>query len=114
MNKHTWYECNCNEIACQFCDGGLGLCTVCNGFEGTLTVECCGRKITEEEERLIYNERKINYVGGKWINFDKDCIIKSYEGYSKCHNTKSIGASVEHIKTGLIFKCSDALQYENC
>ena len=67
MNKHTWYECKCNNHGCQFCDGGLGLCTVCNGAEGTLTTECCGRKITEEEKEKIYTLQSLDFVDGVWI-----------------------------------------------
>jgi hypothetical protein len=113
MEKHTYYECKCNKPYCQFCDGGLGLCTSCNGFEGTLTTECCGRRITEEEERLIYNERVLDYVGGKWLRFDEDCIIDAYEGYSEIHNITTMGAEIKHKDTNLIFRCSDAPDYNS-
>ncbi len=52
--EHTWYECNCYETGCQFCDGGLGACTVCGGFEGTLTKECCGYKLDGFVQDAIY------------------------------------------------------------
>lgn len=64
--KHTWHQCKCNKPGCMFCDGGLGLCTVCNGFEGTLTTECCGRKITQEEEDAIYKKGTLDFIGGEW------------------------------------------------
>jgi hypothetical protein len=64
---HKFYECTCNEVGCRFCDGGLGLCTVCNGFEGTLTKECCGRRITEKEEHRIYDVGDLDYKDGVWI-----------------------------------------------
>ena len=35
------------------CEGNLAFCTVCKGAEGSLTTECCGRPITEEEEHKI-------------------------------------------------------------
>jgi hypothetical protein len=65
--EHTQYKCTCNHPGCMFCDGGLFHCTVCNGFEGTLTTECCGRKLTEEEEHRIYNEGNLDYKGGEWV-----------------------------------------------
>ncbi len=64
---HSFYKCarqNC--YPCQFCDGGLGWCTVCNGFEGTLTTECCGRKITPEEEHAIYKTGTLDFKAGEW------------------------------------------------
>lgn len=65
--EHIFYECKCNKTGCQFCDGGLRWCTVCNGFEGTLTTECCRRKITEEEEDKIYKQKVLDFKNGKWI-----------------------------------------------
>lgn len=66
--KHTWYECKCHQPGCMFCDGGLGHCTVCNGFEGTLTTDCCGRKITPEEEDAIYKKGTLDFVNGEWVH----------------------------------------------
>ncbi len=63
---HVWHECTCNRPGCMFCDGGLGYCTVCKGFEGTLTTECCGREITPEEEHAIYKEGILDFVNGEW------------------------------------------------
>jgi len=64
--KHTEYKCNCNRTGCMFCDGGLFSCTVCNGFEGTLTTECCGHKLHPTVLHAVYTG-KIDYVNGKWI-----------------------------------------------
>lgn len=66
MRKHVWYKCSQNCTGCQFCNGGLGYCTVCHGFEGTLTTECCGRKITEEEEDKIYKQGTLDFNNGRW------------------------------------------------
>jgi len=69
MSKdHTYYKCQCNKPGCQFCDGGLGACTVCGGFEGTLTTDCCGRMITELEEDRIYKQGNLDYRDGDWWN----------------------------------------------
>jgi hypothetical protein len=67
MRKHTFYQCKCNKFGCQFCDGGLGLCTVCDGAEGTLTTECPGRKITKEEAAKIYNWKSLDFKDGQWV-----------------------------------------------
>ncbi len=52
----------------MFCAGGLALCTVCDGFEGTLTTECCGRKITDEEGYQIYKLGNLDFRNGQWVN----------------------------------------------
>jgi len=69
MKEHTWHKCTCYEVTCPYCEGGLGFCTVCNGFEGTLTTECCGRRITKEEERKIYEEHSLDFKNGEWITY---------------------------------------------
>jgi len=68
MREHTWYECHCEQSGCMFCDGGLGACTVCGGAEGTLTTECCGRRLTEEEKDKVYKEGTLDYLDGQWVN----------------------------------------------
>lgn len=43
----TAADCDCNkEGCCPICDGGLGLCKVCGGAEGSLTTDCPGFKLT--------------------------------------------------------------------
>jgi hypothetical protein len=57
---HIWYECKCHRVGCQFCDGGLGLCTVCGGFEGSLLPKCPGIRLTEEQ----HDENYKHYCAG--------------------------------------------------
>lgn len=64
--EHTWYECKCGRTGCQFCDGGLGHCTVCKGFEGTLTTDCTGKKLSEPTLDAVW-KGYIDFVNGKWI-----------------------------------------------
>ncbi len=66
--EHTWFECKCNNARCMFCDGGLGACTVCKGFEGTLTTHCCDRPITKEEENRIYKIGDLDFRDGEWVD----------------------------------------------
>ena len=48
-------------------DDTLAFCTVCKGGEGSLTTECCGRKITPDEEEHIYDIGDLDFVNGKWV-----------------------------------------------
>jgi hypothetical protein len=54
MSKHTQYVCKCNAPFCQFCEGGLFACTICNGFEGSLPTDCPGEKMTGERADEVY------------------------------------------------------------
>ncbi len=60
---HTWHKCN--EERCNVCEGGLGWCTVCGGAEITLTTDCPGVKLTEEQEIAITNG-ELDFRVGKW------------------------------------------------
>lgn len=65
--KHSYYECSpeCDDSCCQFCRGGLGLCTICKGFEGTLTIDCCGFELNSHILEAIYHGG-LNYKNGEW------------------------------------------------
>ena len=54
--EHVWYKCQqpCTIQHCQWCEGGLGLCTVCNAAEGELLEECPGYELTAEAHELCY------------------------------------------------------------
>lgn len=66
MAEHTWHKCSSEE--CFICDGGLVACTVCGGLEGSLTTECCGRRLTQEEDDRIYKEKNLDFKNGQWVN----------------------------------------------
>lgn len=68
MTQHIYETCECGEGPCWICGGGLSFCTVCKGAEGSLTSECCGRPITEEEEHKIYVEASLDFKNGEWVN----------------------------------------------
>ena len=69
MKEHTWaVHKDCGNWSCPICVGGLGFCIVCGGAEGTLTTECCGRKITKEEEDRIYKQGNLDFRDGKWVD----------------------------------------------
>ncbi len=50
----------------EFVRGDLAFCTTCKGGEGTLTTECCGRPMTEEEEHRVYKIGDLDFINGKW------------------------------------------------
>jgi hypothetical protein len=54
--KHTEFICKGGHdyISCQFCDGGLFACTVCDGAEGSLPTDCPGTKMTTEQSDAVY------------------------------------------------------------
>lgn len=56
--KHVWHVCppTCENPTCMFCEGGLGLCTVCGGFEGSLLPSCPGHRLTQEEHDKNYSD----------------------------------------------------------
>lgn len=72
---HQYYtskDCRCTEGNCFICShvtrGGLGICKVCNGMEGSLTTHCCGRPLTGYEVYQIYNEGVLDYRDGFWVH----------------------------------------------
>lgn len=65
--KHKQKEyCTCGGAGtCTGCT--LFVCDICNGAEGSLPTHCPGRRMTEEEEKLVFNG-SLDYQNGKWIN----------------------------------------------
>lgn len=61
-HEHEYYH-----LGCQICDGGLFLCKVCGGLEGSLATDCPGEQITIEQQDAIY-AGKLDFVEGRgWI-----------------------------------------------
>lgn len=70
MAQHTWHECDCNQVTCMFCEGGLGACTVCHGLEGALPTDCPGERMGEEREARVY-AGEVDYRDGRgWCEPD--------------------------------------------
>lgn len=63
-------DCDCVgticEGRCNICDGGLALCKVCGGAEGSLPKECPGSRMTSDQEDAVY-AGTLDFVGGKWV-----------------------------------------------
>ena len=73
MNAHqfiTSKECVAthanSHASCVVCDGGLCICKVCNGAEGSLPSECPGQKMTQAEEDAVMRG-DVDFIDGRWI-----------------------------------------------
>lgn len=72
-NDHKLVEHKqCDREHCPICDGGLALCRICNGAEGSLPSDCPGRPMTDAEETQVY-ENDLDFVvfkgepTGTWV-----------------------------------------------
>lgn len=55
-----------NPRSCPICDGGLALCTVCGGREGSLPSRCPGTRMTHDEANWVY-EGILDFTDEGWI-----------------------------------------------
>ena len=67
MRKHKLitHE-NCQKPHCEICDGGLSVCAVCGGGEGSLPSECPGQKMTSEQDNAVY-AGDLDFKCGEWM-----------------------------------------------
>lgn len=56
---------DCQKEHCHICDGGLFVCSVCNGAEGELTTECPGYRVEASVLEDVHQGKR-DFVGGKW------------------------------------------------
>lgn len=63
---HHWFRCGPQCNGCQFCHGGLALCTRCGGYEGSLTSDCCGERLEMETHDAVY-DGCWDYRKGEWV-----------------------------------------------
>lgn len=52
--QHIRMECPDDCPGCSICEGGLFMCLICGGAEGSLLPECPGCKLTPEEDDENY------------------------------------------------------------
>jgi len=63
--KHKLHRCESEW--CKACPGGLSLCQVCGGAEGTLPTDCPGVKMDEDTSNAVWSSR-LDYVYGiGWV-----------------------------------------------
>lgn len=78
--KHAYFDCKCNEQECPYCDGGLGLCTTCGGFDGSLTTDCCGHTVSDKLLQAVYAEG-LDYKEGRWVVYAKKCATCMHRNF---------------------------------
>lgn len=61
---HTLH--NCHDELCSICRGGLSVCDVCGGAEGSLPTDCPGRKLTQEECDRVF-AGTADFRKGEWV-----------------------------------------------
>ncbi len=81
--EHTFLKCEqpCMKEACMWCEGGLGYCTTCHGFEGTLPRECPALPVVEDDLQLIYKSvldfRDGTWMRREWERWEEPSTIKA-------------------------------------
>lgn len=66
--RHKRYNCDgrcTGQSTCAFCEGGLFLCVVCAGAEGSLPTDCPGVKMPMDVSDAVY-EGLVDYRAGAW------------------------------------------------
>lgn len=58
---------SCNEENCFVCNGGLTLCIVCGGAEGSLPTDCPGRVMTPYQDMLVMSGQQDYYRVQGWV-----------------------------------------------
>jgi hypothetical protein len=66
--KHVRKKCGCGERCnCVICAGGLFICEVCGGAEGSLPTECPGRPMCGWQIQAVL-DGSLDFIDGKWID----------------------------------------------
>jgi hypothetical protein len=60
------HEGYCEILHCGICEGGLFLCTVCGGAEGSLPRDCPGVQMTPAQEDKVMSG-DLDYRDGQWV-----------------------------------------------
>lgn len=63
FETHRLHECDRED--CYPCSGGLSLCTVCGGAEGSMPYSCPGVKMTEKQQDDVMAQR-FDFIHGEW------------------------------------------------
>ncbi len=103
--KHTEYVCKGGHDypGCQFCDGGLFVCTICKGAEGSLPTDCPGKPMTEDQSDEVYAGRIDYFESRGWImtkEATKDACRKVFN--KQCRSSQYYPRPGEHCYCGLV------------
>lgn len=63
VRRHVLHRCN--GVFCCVCQGGLALCDVCGGAEGSMPTECPGVKMTGHQQDEVMAGR-LDFKDGAW------------------------------------------------
>lgn len=58
------YHSECDDMTCYVCN--LSVCMVCGAYEGGLSTECCGKRLSMDEVDRIYNG-EVDFRYGRWL-----------------------------------------------
>lgn len=83
---------DCTDPHCNICEGGLAVCVVCGGAEGTLPTDCPGYKMDEQEQAYVM-AKQIDFIGGHWANIHVSTPFTDW--YQKNNIISFYGANVE-------------------
>ena len=61
-------DCNCGETGCPICDNVFKICKICNLYEGSLTTDCSGVRISMDVGEQVFMG-KLDYREDEgWVN----------------------------------------------
>lgn len=102
-------ECTCDgETGCMICDGGLSVCKVCGGGEGSLTTDCPGERIPEGLDHEVYAGELDYREGLGWV-----------KEHNPTNQTWALGARMKKAQDkgegcyGLYVVCPDCIGCED-
>jgi hypothetical protein len=88
--KHIAKECDCGEVCCSICGGGLFICEVCGLAEGSLTTDCPGEPANKYDED-VYNG-KVDYREGQgWVWGAKNPTNQTWEKAERIREEREKG-----------------------
>jgi hypothetical protein len=64
---HRWKHCVPHCDGCVLCHGGLALCDVCGGLEGSLPTDCPGERMRRVVEDDVYAGELDYRTGEGWV-----------------------------------------------
>lgn len=68
-SPHVWVNphagVTCDSGACQWCEGGLEVCSQCDAFEGATPTECPKRRMAYDEADAVY-AGELDFRQGAW------------------------------------------------
>jgi hypothetical protein len=109
---------NCRkEGNCDICDGGLAICKVCGGAEGSLPEECPGEKMSTYQDNSVFMGI-LGYKGGEWVGRVSKLDNGKIPSYTecpftdKCYMAKKVKCIHGGVKHKVPFNCTFAVELD--